>query len=408
MLHFIERVVRVHFPDLCGFVDDLQAVRNVATLSIDSLQHDVKEFKDCVRETKFAIEKGDLNDPAKLHKEDHILEVIKPMLVNAQRKLDVLEFKETSVLKRLKQAMVYYGEDPEREADVNAFFKSFADFLKDFMLVHGENIRQEEAEKVNEMKMRELEKHRALVQRHKMEMKKKRASMPPEDPESNASVEQLLAKLRSTKTRAPSVKKYKDTINSKSGGSGDEHTEAIKSNAHKMLQQLKDSDTADSSIDSTDPSDKSHADSNGSVVIHSKPSLSPVKAGSPKKPLSPMKSVKEDQELSDDEEEAIDGDNEEEEEVPVPQLLDEQNFTGHDSLFSSTRNNRLSLNSMQLLTLLINPKLGSPTKDEFLDNSSLLSKDYENIDEGDKPTDDNVTIMQTTSPLKLPALIEDE
>ncbi|GMG40070.1 unnamed protein product [Ambrosiozyma monospora] len=407
MLHFIERVVRVHFPDLCGFVDDLQAVRNVAALSIDSLQHDVKEFKDCVRETKFAIEKGDLSDPAKLHKEDHILEVIKPMLVNAQRKLDVLEFKESSVLKRLKQAMVYYGEDPDREADVNAFFKSFADFLKDFMSVHGENIRQEEAEKVNEMKMRELEKHRALVQRHKMEMKKKRASMPPEDPESNASVEQLLARLRSTKARAPSVKKYKDTINSKSG-SGDEHTEAIKSNAHKMLQQLKGSDTGDSSIDSASHSDKSHADSNGSVVLHVNPPLSPVKSLSQKESMSPMKSVKEDEELIDDEEEANDGDNEEEEDVPVPQLLDEQNFTGHDSLFSSTRNNRLSLNSMQLLTLLINPKLGSPTKDEFLDNSSLLSKDYENIDEGDRPIDDNITIVQTTSPLKLPALIEDE
>ncbi|ODV87387.1 hypothetical protein CANARDRAFT_217454, partial [[Candida] arabinofermentans NRRL YB-2248] len=144
LLHYIEKIIRLHFPELCGFVDDLKATQKVARVSIENLEAECAELKRTTDICLSSLEKGKLSDDSNLHPRDQIKKYAKPSIEKAKLKSEALATHMKETISNFNELMSYFGENTGDDTSRSSFFLKFSSFIEDFKKVHAENIRTEE------------------------------------------------------------------------------------------------------------------------------------------------------------------------------------------------------------------------------------------------------------------------
>lgn len=179
-LHYVEKTMREHYPELGVFVDDFNCLSKVATLYVDQLESDCVEFGKNVEKCLSSLEKGNLSDGSKLHPDDRILEKVKRPMAAAKRKNFLLQDHLASTLSELKSLMAYFGEDPQDAACRATFYSYFYGFAQDLKRAHLENVQKEEEDRAFENRKKQVEE-----------------SMSERDQQSNEAIDHLIQRLRS-------------------------------------------------------------------------------------------------------------------------------------------------------------------------------------------------------------------
>lgn len=86
-LHHIEKLIRNHFPELCGFIDQLEAITKVTTLDIENLERECQDFGKKIENSILSIDKGNLRKVGEINSSDKVIEVVKPLLEKAEKKI---------------------------------------------------------------------------------------------------------------------------------------------------------------------------------------------------------------------------------------------------------------------------------------------------------------------------------
>lgn len=134
-LHYVEMVVRTGFPELEGFVEELKDTTIAGSLSVEFVQSDCQKFMDRVRNVQMSIDFGNLSDKTKIHPEDRILLVVQPDMPEGRRKAEYLGQRLDSMNNSYEKLLRYFGEDVSDTSARSAFFKHFASFVQDYLVI---------------------------------------------------------------------------------------------------------------------------------------------------------------------------------------------------------------------------------------------------------------------------------
>ncbi|BFZ55129.1 hypothetical protein PYCC9005_002168 [Savitreella phatthalungensis] len=156
-MHTLERVVRVLYPQLEDFLEDLNDVQQAAKINIDALSQDIRQLQQQLNVADRALESGALSDRKIMHPKDRIRQVIEAYLPTARRKTQqlttLLEDMETS----LQNCLIYYCEEPKDSSARQMFFGKFDMFCRDFRRVKRENFDMEEDAHRQDMRRKALQ-----------------------------------------------------------------------------------------------------------------------------------------------------------------------------------------------------------------------------------------------------------
>jgi cytokinesis protein len=167
-LHHVEKVVRIAFPELESFLEDLKPCRDAAigilpvfsyltTVSILDLERECAEFIESVKIVQRSCDTGALSDPDIFHPEDGSLKLILSFLNEAQKKAKNLSgLFDATIKTEFEGVMRYFGEDPIDKSARSGFFRRFADFLNQYQTAKKENMAREDAKRKEEARKRVL------------------------------------------------------------------------------------------------------------------------------------------------------------------------------------------------------------------------------------------------------------
>lgn len=184
-LHFIERLIRVKYPDLYGFTDELGKVEDLGKISLDHLEQECNDFRTKIGTVVNIIKKGKLSDPSSLHPEDLVVKKMTYKVNRAQKKSDMLQDQVRLISNDLCKLMRYYGEDYENPESKNNFFQSLTEFSQTFRKCAKDNAEREECERVYEQR-------KSLIETRQRSVSSNNSKSQDEDD----AVDVLLAKLR--------------------------------------------------------------------------------------------------------------------------------------------------------------------------------------------------------------------
>ncbi|KAL6450998.1 BNI1 Formin BNI1 [Candida maltosa Xu316] len=156
-LHYVEKIVRLQYPELLTFLDELCKCNEIAKFSIENINNDCKEYTQSIKNVQSSIDIGNLSDVSKFHPQDRVLKVVLPALPRAKRKADLLLDQANYTMKEFDNLMNYFGEDSTDQFVRNSFISKFTNFMKDFKRVQQENIKREEEVRVYEQRKKLLE-----------------------------------------------------------------------------------------------------------------------------------------------------------------------------------------------------------------------------------------------------------
>ncbi|QPG76451.1 hypothetical protein FOA43_003840 [Brettanomyces nanus] len=232
LLHYIEKIIRVHFPDLTVFVDELKELQKVSGVSLSTLEAEVSEYKSTVSNCDQSFTTGSLSDKSKLHSQDRILEYMKPILSKAKRNAELLKSHSESTVKDFDALMMYFGENPSDKANKESFFGIFSSFTESYKKVHIENVRAEEEAKAFEVRKKMME-----------DFKNKRAKDKEETHGSSESATEAIQGLLSQlKSNHPLTRKYSQYRDKKVLY---HDTDTLTSKAQMMLKDLEKNQVAE-------------------------------------------------------------------------------------------------------------------------------------------------------------------
>lgn len=158
-MHTLERVVRVLYPQLEDFLEDLRDVQNAAKINVEALSQDIKQLVQQRTVAERALESGALSDRKILHPKDRIRQVAESFLPGAMRKTQQLQTLLDDMETSFENCLVYYGEEPRDAMARGQFFGKFDVFCRDYRRVKRENIDMEEDAHRQDMRRKAL--HRA-------------------------------------------------------------------------------------------------------------------------------------------------------------------------------------------------------------------------------------------------------
>lgn len=143
-LHYVEKIVRIQYPELLGFVEELNKCVQISKYSIESISNECKEYAQSIKNVQSSIDIGNLSDVSKFHPQDRILKVVLPTLPKAKRKSELLLDQSKCTFGEFDRLMRYFGEDPSDSFVRNSFVSKFANFIADFKRANVENVKREE------------------------------------------------------------------------------------------------------------------------------------------------------------------------------------------------------------------------------------------------------------------------
>ena len=164
LLHYVEKIIRIQYPQVMKFLDEIGKCREIFKYSIESIANDCKDYSRNIANVQSSVDIGNLSDVSKFHPDDKIIKVITPVLPKAQRKSQLLADQSSCTFKEFDAVMRYFGEDPSDPFIRNSFLSKFSDFITDFKKVQKENISRE-----NEMRMYESRRKLLDVNKSKQE-----------------------------------------------------------------------------------------------------------------------------------------------------------------------------------------------------------------------------------------------
>ncbi|CAI4039610.1 hypothetical protein SMKI_09G0160 [Saccharomyces mikatae IFO 1815] len=156
-LHFIEKIIRIKYPDIYGFVDDLKKVEDLGKISLEHIEIECHEFHNKIENLVTQFQTGKLSNEENLDPRDQIVKKVKFKINRARIKSELLMDQCKLTLIDLNKLMRYYGEDPNDKESKNEFFQPFIEFLTMFKKCAKENIEKEEMERVYEQRKNLLE-----------------------------------------------------------------------------------------------------------------------------------------------------------------------------------------------------------------------------------------------------------
>lgn len=182
-LDFVERTVRLKFPELESFMEELQVAITVQKVDVDNLTKEAKAFIQGIENVQTSLDRGNLSDSRTFHPQDGILDVIRPILPDARRKAGFLKDHLENMLTTYERLLKFFGEDSQDESARQGFFKKVAQFLTDYKAAHQKNLDIEEDE-------RRMEKRRQLLN------PEKKSAMEKASPAASGAMDHLLERLR--------------------------------------------------------------------------------------------------------------------------------------------------------------------------------------------------------------------
>ncbi|RKP30923.1 actin-binding FH2, partial [Metschnikowia bicuspidata] len=156
-LHYVEKVVRLNYPQYLAFLDQLAACAPAAKYSVEVIAGDCHEYGQAIRNVQSLIDLGNLSDISKFHPQECVLKVVSPALPHARKKAELLNDQATYTFKELEKLMAYFGEDHGDPFVRNLFLSKFTSFAADFRRAQRENLQREEELRVYEQRKRLME-----------------------------------------------------------------------------------------------------------------------------------------------------------------------------------------------------------------------------------------------------------
>ena len=160
-LHFIEKVVRMKYPDIYHFTDELSKAESLGHISLDHIQLECEDYCSKVDGVVRLATEGVLSDPSNLHPTDEITRKIKYKSNRARTKSELLWNQFKLINSDLEKLMKYFGENPKDREAKNSFFLNFGEFSAAFKKCARENTEKEEAYRVYEQRKRLLDTRKA-------------------------------------------------------------------------------------------------------------------------------------------------------------------------------------------------------------------------------------------------------
>lgn len=156
-LHYVEKIIRMQYPELLKFIDELNQCVQISKYSIEGIQNDCKDYVQSIKNVQSSIDIGNLSDVSKFHPQDRILKVVIPSMSKTKRKGDLLQDQSNYTFKEFDKIMRYFGEDASDPFVRNSFLSKFANFVADFKRAQAENIKREEELRLYEQRKKLLE-----------------------------------------------------------------------------------------------------------------------------------------------------------------------------------------------------------------------------------------------------------
>lgn len=197
LLHFVERTVSQHFPELDGFTDELHAATEACRVQLLDLKHDLAELKSGNSQHKKELDR--LLGEHEENLEDPYAKLLLPFLQKSTSELSKLNDQIQHTERVFSDALRFYGEGPDpirrgfvapKAMPTEEFFGIFKEFLTAYRKVKTDNTvraQQRAAESARRAAALERERERKEVQRRKEE-----------GVDDNAVLESLLGSLRAS------------------------------------------------------------------------------------------------------------------------------------------------------------------------------------------------------------------
>ncbi|CCD25335.1 formin BNR1 NDAI_0F00160 [Naumovozyma dairenensis CBS 421] len=230
-LHFVEKMLRIHYPDVYGFINDLNKVEDLGKITIDQVQLQCEEYCTKIERIAHSVTKGKLSDPTQLHPDDQILRKVKYKVTRAKTKSELLQAQFKLTNNDFRKSMLYYGEDPDDTDNKINFFNQFVEFSSLFRKCARENIEKEEADRAYEQRKKIAE------LRNK---KNERNDTVHDTSEEIDSVHSLLAQLRDVEKQPEPMRRVKSskyTLPSEQVSVGEANDEKDISEKHSLLER---------------------------------------------------------------------------------------------------------------------------------------------------------------------------
>lgn len=157
-LHYVEKVIRIKYPELESFYEELKPTIPAAKISVEQLQKDCQFFVNQVKNIDSSLQEGNLSDSSKFHPDDKFLQVVLRGLPNARTKAELLKDRAKITMDKFDKMMRFFGEDPKADEFArNSFLMKFSEFLDQFQKVTKENKEIEDRNREYENRKRQIE-----------------------------------------------------------------------------------------------------------------------------------------------------------------------------------------------------------------------------------------------------------
>ncbi|EJS43330.1 bnr1p [Saccharomyces arboricola H-6] len=204
-LHFIEKIIRMKYPDIYGFVDDLKKIEDLGKISLEHIESECREFHNKIENVVTLFQTGKFSREENIDPRDQLVKKLKFKINRAKIKSDLLMGQCKLTLIDLNKLMKYYGEDPDDKESKNEFFQPFIEFLAMFKKCAKENIEKEEMERVYEQR-------KSLLEMRTNNNKKSNGNDENEGEEGSPdAVDLLISKLREVKKDPEPLRRKKST-----------------------------------------------------------------------------------------------------------------------------------------------------------------------------------------------------
>ncbi|KAF2156281.1 hypothetical protein K461DRAFT_252294 [Myriangium duriaei CBS 260.36] len=154
LMDYVERVVRLQYPQYEGFTDDIASVVATAKLNVDQLEQDASKYIDNINNVQMSLDSGNLSDSRKFHPEDRVSQVAQRSMKEARRKAEQMQLYLDDMRKTYNDILTFFGDDPQDDNARREFFSKLANFVGEYKKSHEKNVGMEESKRRMEASMK--------------------------------------------------------------------------------------------------------------------------------------------------------------------------------------------------------------------------------------------------------------
>lgn len=132
LMDYVERVIRLQYPEWEGFTDDISGVLTAQKINIEQLQNDAKKYIDNINNVQASLDSGNLSDPSRFHPEDRVSQVVQRSMKEARRKAEQMQLYLDEMNRSFDAILAFFGDDPKDENARREFFAKLANFVNEY------------------------------------------------------------------------------------------------------------------------------------------------------------------------------------------------------------------------------------------------------------------------------------